>query len=310
MHSLVSQSDGMFGCCPYPNAVCCSDGYTCCPSGTTCQLERGAGSWAVVNKCVATDSSRTATASGVSEGFDQPPPPPPSDPDAGLSAQVCKTGGPIPFSTTKKNVIIMGDSVSIGYAPFVQKALEDVAFVQHSPWGGDGGAEETEYGWRCIEYLLRAPDGTLQQPDVLYFNWGLHNLAIVPNSTLPGNVIVPGQSGPASAYAPYLLKIANRLKNVGGSTKLIFGITSPMLNSAVTDAVVQKLNVQAASLMASLNIETVDMHKAITDKCGKAPQASCFNSTGCFSPHCPANGGVGYAWLANTTVAPAIRKLL
>ena len=90
----------------------------------------------------------------------------PGDPDAGLGAQVCKTGGPLPFVAdgSKKNVVIMGDSVSIGYAPFVGTALADVALTQHSPWGGDGGAEETEYGWRCLEYLLRAPDGTPQVP--------------------------------------------------------------------------------------------------------------------------------------------------
>ena len=98
------------------------------------------------------------------------------DPDAGLAAQVCKTGANQPFSKVLKNVVIMGDSVSIGYAPKVQIALVDIALVQHSPWGGDGGAEETEYGWRCLEYLLRAPDGTPQVPDVLWFNWGLHNI--------------------------------------------------------------------------------------------------------------------------------------
>jgi hypothetical protein len=82
-----------------------------------------------------------------------------------------------------KNVIILGDSVSIGYTPHVAAHLADKALVQHSPWGGDGGAEETHYGWQCLEYLLSAPDGTPQRPDVLFFNFGLHNLN---NNTLPG----------------------------------------------------------------------------------------------------------------------------
>ena len=46
------------------------------------------------------------------------------------------------------------------------------ALVQHAPWGGDGGAEETQYGARCIDNLIRAPDGTPLSPDVLMFNWG------------------------------------------------------------------------------------------------------------------------------------------
>ena len=29
-------SSGAYGCCPLPNAVCCSDHIHCCPSGYTC----------------------------------------------------------------------------------------------------------------------------------------------------------------------------------------------------------------------------------------------------------------------------------
>ena len=43
--------------------------------------------------------------------------------------------------------------------------------TQHSPWGGDGGAEESKYGFQCIDYLLSSPDGTLLHPDVIMFNW-------------------------------------------------------------------------------------------------------------------------------------------
>ena len=34
-----------------------------------------------------------------------------------IGDEVCKTGPPNPFSTTLKNVLIIGDSVSIGYTP-------------------------------------------------------------------------------------------------------------------------------------------------------------------------------------------------
>ncbi len=56
---------------------------------------------------------------------------------------VCKPGPPLAASTTLKNVLVIGDSVSLGYTPVVAALLEDVALVQHAPWGGDGGAEET-----------------------------------------------------------------------------------------------------------------------------------------------------------------------
>ena len=50
------------------------------------------------------------------------------------------------MSTTLKNVLIIGDSVSIGYTPWVAQHMGDVALVQHSPYDSrDGGAEETAY---------------------------------------------------------------------------------------------------------------------------------------------------------------------
>ena len=32
---------GKYGCCPQPQAVCCSDGIHCCPNGYTCDLAQG-----------------------------------------------------------------------------------------------------------------------------------------------------------------------------------------------------------------------------------------------------------------------------
>lgn len=34
-------SSGQYGCCPLPNADCCSDGVHCCPQGYTCDVSKG-----------------------------------------------------------------------------------------------------------------------------------------------------------------------------------------------------------------------------------------------------------------------------
>ena len=34
-------ASGQWGCCPVPNAVCCSDGAHCCPQGYTCKIHTG-----------------------------------------------------------------------------------------------------------------------------------------------------------------------------------------------------------------------------------------------------------------------------
>jgi hypothetical protein len=263
---------------PMAGATCCANGYTACPANTRC-VDSGA-DWRVVSACVPT----TAEHDGANT----------------TGWAVCKQGPPLPMSTTLKNVLVLGDSVSIGYTPFVNKALSDIALVQHSPWGGDGGAEETQYGWRCLDYLLRQPDGTPAQVDALYWNFGLHNT---------GSGTLPGQAGPVAEYAPYLRKIAAELSGWAArtGTKLMFGVTTPMLNNAATDAVVMSNNRDAASIAAEAGIPTLDMHAAVVGKCGAVPQDGCFGQKGCFSPHCvPA----GYEWLANSTIAPAIRKLL
>ena len=40
-YTCCKLSSGSFGCCPYENAVCCSDGKHCCPHGTKCNLAAG-----------------------------------------------------------------------------------------------------------------------------------------------------------------------------------------------------------------------------------------------------------------------------
>lgn len=222
--------------------------------------------------------------------------------ETGGGQQVCKSGGPLPLSRTLPNVIILGDSVSIGYEPKVAALMKTTALVQHSPWGGDGGAEETHYGWECLDFLLAAPDGSPQHPDVLYFNFGLHNL---------NNATVPGQSGPISEYAPYLEKITQKLVSwAGARTKLLFGITTPEMCDGSLDAVVRSNNLAATGIMRKHGVPTVDLHAAIVGQCGASPNTNCFNQSNCFCPHCPQANGVGYEFLAKQVLVPAITKLL
>ena len=85
------------GCCPWPNAVACTVGTTqCCPSGTECVLVGGSGYSAVFN------CSNSTSGAFITE-----------------NAAVCKPGPLEPYSPTLKNVLVIGDSLSIGYTPFL-----------------------------------------------------------------------------------------------------------------------------------------------------------------------------------------------
>lgn len=137
------------GCCPLKNAVCCPGSpFACCPEGTTCVLADGSAN--------GYDSRWNCTAA----------PAPPT-----TNYATCKSGPPLPMSTAKKNALWIGDSLSLGMIAFVAPAVADVALLQHAPWGGDGGAEETQYGLRCLDYFLASPSGMAIKPDAVIFNW-------------------------------------------------------------------------------------------------------------------------------------------
>ena len=85
------------------------------------------------------------------------------------------------------------------------------------------------------------------------------------------------------------------------------GLTSPEMCDAALDAVVTRNNAAAAAIMAEHGVPTVDLHAAIVGQCGAPPNPTCFNHSQCFCPHCP---GVGYQFLAEHVLVPAIRKLL
>jgi acyl-CoA thioesterase-1 len=221
---------------------------------------------------------------------------------------VCKYGPPEPVDPTRKNVLIVGDSVSIGYTPTVAKLMANDTLVQHAPWGGDGGAEETAYGLQSLDYFLHSPNGTAYKADLVYFNWGLHDGPQLFNSP-PANVTIPGQEGNMSVYAGELAQITIKLKAYAAATgaKLLFAITSPMMAKLEADNDVMELNRRAAMVMTDAAVPTVDLHSAVVAKCGPVPQASCLGMKDCFSPHC---GAAGYEWIATDVIVPAIRNAL
>eukprot|EP01098_Paradermamoeba_levis_P004604 TRINITY_DN196_c0_g1_i1.p1 TRINITY_DN196_c0_g1~~TRINITY_DN196_c0_g1_i1.p1 ORF type:complete len:266 (-),score=69.71 TRINITY_DN196_c0_g1_i1:117-812(-) len=63
---------GQYGCCPYPNADCCSDHLHCCPGGYTCDLSKGQCVQAVTNirlplgPVMSVDPTQTTCADGSS----------------------------------------------------------------------------------------------------------------------------------------------------------------------------------------------------------------------------------------------------
>ena len=120
----------------------------------------------------------------------------------------------------KPRVLILGDSISIGYTPFVKQMLKDEVVVIR-PKGNCAG---TNKGVKNIDTWLKLDGGKW---DVIHFNFGLHDLKHVQpktgrNSSNPKH---PRQAEP-ELYAKQLREIVGKLKKTGAA--LIFATTTPV----------------------------------------------------------------------------------
>ena len=107
-------------------------------------------------------------------------------PAADAFNKICGTPAQ-PLNETTANVLIIGDSISMGrtgYSENVREMLEDgsggqgpLATVQHAGgWGGGGQAASTARGIECVDGYLSGPNQTAPLPwDVISANFGLHD---------------------------------------------------------------------------------------------------------------------------------------
>jgi lysophospholipase L1-like esterase len=122
------------------------------------------------------------------------------------------------FSSPKTKILIIGDSISIGYTPFVAEALQDEAIVIHNP----GNAQHSGNGIEKLEEWLGDENW-----DIIQFNWGLWDLCYRhPDSKVQGNRDKTNGTITLSIeeYEKNLTEIVSRLKQT--KAKLIFVTTS------------------------------------------------------------------------------------
>ncbi len=71
------------------------------------------------------------------------------------------------FIGHEPRILIIGDSISNGYMPFVEEYFEGKAIVRHNP----GNAQHSGFGLQKIREWIGS-----EEWDVIQFNWGLHDL--------------------------------------------------------------------------------------------------------------------------------------
>ena len=126
----------------------------------------------------------------------------------------------------EKHVLLLGDSISIGYTPFVRQLLQGEAVVVR-PMAGPNRPENcdgTTKGVQAVDRWLRLDGGHW---DVIHFNFGLHDLKRVNPQTgaASNNPNDPRQASPA-VYEQQLRAIVAKLKATGA--KLVYATTTPV----------------------------------------------------------------------------------
>jgi len=121
------------------------------------------------------------------------------------------------------NVLIIGDSISIGYLPFVKELMKDKALVTR-PYNEDGNPENCQGTTNGVKNIDRWIGDT--KWDVIHFNFGLHDIKHVDpvtreNSKDPEH---PHQAD-LKQYKKNLEVIVEKLKTTGA--KLVFATTTP-----------------------------------------------------------------------------------
>jgi acyl-CoA thioesterase-1 len=166
-------------------------------------------------------------------------------------------------------VLIIGDSISMGYTPPVRAKLDGKANIHHPPMNCGDSQRALD---KADRHAQTGPDNLEKwlgkdHWDVILFNFGLHDLKYTDGK---GRYISPEDGGirdtPPSPYAKNLQEIAARLQKTGA--KVVFVTTTPV-PPGCTGRVAgdEKIyNEVALGVMKPLNIPVADLCGFVVEK--------------------------------------------
>lgn len=151
-------------------------------------------------------------------------------------------------------VLIIGDSISIGYTPFLAKLLKEKAVVKHHR----GNARHTGTGLKKLDAWI----GT-EKWEVIHFNWGLWDICYRhPASKVQGrrDKVRGTLTTTPERYEKNLDQLVARLKKTGAT--LVWASTTVVpgkeAGRKVGDA--KKYNDIAGKIMKKYRVPTNDLH--------------------------------------------------
>lgn len=151
-----------------------------------------------------------------------------------------------------RQLLVIGDSISIGYTPYLEKALVPAVVVVHNP--GNGGS--TVRGVENLDQWLDNKDW-----DLILFNFGLHDL-VYKDQDNKYDVTNGKQAVSQEEYRKNLGIIVSRLKKT--NAKLFFVTTTVVPENSPGRKVEDpaRYNDVAKELMKTAGIPVIDLYKA------------------------------------------------
>jgi acyl-CoA thioesterase-1 len=148
-------------------------------------------------------------------------------------------------------VLLIGDSISIGYTLPVRELLRDEANVHRVP----GNASSSGHGLEQLDRWLG--EGKW---DVIHFNFGIHDAKLPPEGI---------RHAPVDRYADNLRRIVARLKRTGA--RLIWASSTPIplggnLRANRRFADINAYNEAARSVMMEAGVAINDLNAAIAPR--------------------------------------------
>jgi arylsulfatase A-like enzyme len=152
-------------------------------------------------------------------------------------------------------VLLLGDSISMGYHGAVVAGLDDEAVVVRPKENCEG----TTKGLKRIDAWLALEGGGF---DVVHFNFGLHDLKRVKADGTNSNDPADGRQAEVDSYERQLRAIAEKI--VASGARVVFATTTPVPDGGVRPhrdpADVVAYNDAARRVMSGLGIELDDLY--------------------------------------------------
>jgi acyl-CoA thioesterase-1 len=148
-------------------------------------------------------------------------------------------------------VLLLGDSISIGYTLAVRAKLANRANVHRPP----ENCGPTVYGLNRLDAWLGA-----EHWDVIHFNFGLHDLKFLDEK---GTYVSPEKGRQVASVVDYeknLRAVVERLRRSGA--RLIFATTTPVPAGSLgrVESAERAYNEAALRIMRELHVEVDDLH--------------------------------------------------